>query len=36
MECRFVQTRHSRCSFTKGALNTVGIDLGIFAGGVLG
>ena len=36
MECRFVQNPPFPVQYYEGALNTVGIDLGISAGGVLG
>jgi hypothetical protein len=36
MECRFVQNPPFPVQLYEGALNTVGIDLGISAGGVLG
>lgn len=35
MECRFVQNPPFPVQFYEGALNTVGIDIGISAGGVL-
>jgi hypothetical protein len=36
MECRFVQNPPLPAQFYEGALNTVGIDLGVTAGGVMG
>src|SRR4029078_2769753 len=36
MECRFVQNPPSPVQLYEGALNTVGVDIGISAGGVLG
>jgi hypothetical protein len=36
MECRFVQNPPFPVQFYEGALNTVGIDIGISAGGALG
>ena len=36
MECRFVQNPPFPVQFYEGALNTVGVDIGISAGGVLG
>src|SRR3954452_3927256 len=36
MECRFTQSNRFPPQFYEGALNTVGIDIGISGGGVLG
>jgi len=36
MECRFVQNPPLPVQLYEGALNTVGVDIGISAGGVLG
>src|SRR4051794_21795261 len=36
MECRFTQSNRFPPQFYEGALNTVGIDIGVSAGGVLG